>query len=76
MIEDGALSKPLSERYSKWDSPSAQKMLRGELKLDEIAALVERDNINPQPKSGRQEYLRKRRKSLRLKRPKSFMQKS
>lgn len=57
MIEDGALSKPLSERYAKWDAPEAQKMLRGELKLEEIAALVERQDINPEPKSGRQEYL-------------------
>ena len=57
MVEDGALSKPLSDRYVKWDSPEAQKMLRGELKLDEIAAKVERENINPEPKSGRQEYL-------------------
>ena len=54
MIEDGALSKPLSERYAKWDSAEAQKMLRGELKLEEIAALVESQDINPEPKSGRQ----------------------
>ncbi|MBB3946192.1 xylose isomerase [Rhizobium skierniewicense] len=57
MIEDKALSQPLADRYAKWDSPDAQKLLRGELKLDEIAAMVERDNINPEPKSGRQEYL-------------------
>ena len=57
MIEDGALSKPLKEPYAKWDSLQAQKMLRGELKLGEIAALVEREDINPEPKSGRQEYL-------------------
>ncbi len=57
MLEDGALSKPLEERYAKWESPEAQKMLRGEYSLDEIAAQVERENINPEPKSGRQEYL-------------------
>ncbi len=57
MIEDKALSQPLADRYAKWDSADAQKLLRGELKLDEIAAMVERDNINPEPKSGRQEYL-------------------
>ncbi|MCI9864422.1 xylose isomerase [Rhizobium skierniewicense] len=57
MIEDKALSQPLTDRYAKWDSADAQKLLRGELKLDEIAAMVERDNINPEPKSGRQEYL-------------------
>ena len=30
MVEDGALSKPLDARYAGWDSPEAQKMLRGE----------------------------------------------
>jgi xylose isomerase len=57
MVEDGALSKPLNERYAKWDSHEAQKMLRGEYKLDDIAAMVERENINPEPVSGRQELL-------------------
>ena len=57
MMEDGALSKPLEARYAGWDSPEAQKMLRGEYKLDDIAATVERDNINPEPRSGRQELL-------------------
>ncbi len=57
MLEDGALSKPLEARYAGWASPEAQKMLRGEYKLDDIAAAVERDNINPEPRSGRQELL-------------------
>ncbi len=57
MLEDGALSKPLSERYAKWDNPEAQKMLRGDYSLEEITARVERENINPEPKSGRQELL-------------------
>ncbi len=57
MIEDRALSKPLEERYAGWESPEAQKMLRGEYSLDEIAANVEKADINPEPRSGRQEYL-------------------
>ncbi|MGF9563226.1 xylose isomerase [Neorhizobium sp. JUb45] len=57
MLEDGALSKPLAERYAKWDSPEAQKLLRGDYTLEEITARVERENINPEPKSGRQEFL-------------------
>ena len=57
MIEERALSKPLEDRYARWESPEAQKMLRGEYKLDEIAEMVERENINPEPVSGRQEYL-------------------
>ncbi len=57
MIEDRVLSKPLEERYAKWESPEAQRMLRGELSLEAIAKIVEDGNVNPEPKSGRQEYL-------------------
>ncbi|WP_176082894.1 xylose isomerase [Martelella sp. HB161492] len=57
MIEDKALSGPLAERYAGWDKPVAKKMLAGEMTLADIADMVEKDNINPQPKSGRQEYL-------------------
>ena len=57
MIEDKALSAPLAERYAGWDSAEAQKMLCGEYTLEDITARVERDNVNPDPRSGRQEYL-------------------
>jgi xylose isomerase len=57
MLEDGALSKPLEERYAKWDNPESERMLRGELSLEAITQMVEEGDINPQPKSGRQEYL-------------------
>ena len=57
MIEDGALQKPLDERYAGWNDAEAQKMLKGEYTLDQIAEKVERENINPEPRSGRQEYL-------------------
>ena len=57
MIEDGALSKPLDERYAGWNGDTAKKMLSGEMTLGDIAAMVEKDDINPEPKSGRQEYL-------------------
>ncbi|MBE7185602.1 MAG: xylose isomerase [Methylobacterium mesophilicum] len=57
MIEDKALSGPLAERYKGWDAPEAQAMLKGERTLEEIAARVTREAIEPQPRSGRQEYL-------------------
>ncbi|TNB46038.1 xylose isomerase [Martelella lutilitoris] len=57
MVEDGALQKPLDERYAGWESETAKKMLAGEMTLEDIAAMVEKDGINPEPKSGRQEYL-------------------
>ncbi|MGR6467861.1 xylose isomerase [Rhizobium sp. PAMB 3182] len=57
MVEDGALSKPLAERYAGWESERAKKMLSGGMSLEDITAMVEAENINPQPKSGRQEHL-------------------
>ena len=57
MIEDKALSQPLAERYAGWDRPRARRCLRGEDSLEEIAAYVEKTDINPQPKSGKQELL-------------------
>jgi xylose isomerase len=57
MIEDKALSQPLANRYAGWDSAESQKMLRGEYSLGEIAARVESQDINPQPRSGQQELL-------------------
>ncbi len=57
MLEDKALSGPLVSRYAGWDKPENQTMLRGEEGLDAIAARVESQNVNPQPKSGKQELL-------------------
>jgi xylose isomerase len=56
LISDGTYDKFLEDRYAGWKSPAAQKMLTGE-SLADIAARVERDNVNPQPRSGQQEYL-------------------
>lgn len=57
MIEDKALSAPVEARYSAWQKPQAQAMLKGEQTLEEIAAYVQSSKIEPQPVSGRQEYL-------------------
>ncbi len=56
LISDGTYDKAVDARYAGWQTPAAQKMLTSE-SLADIAARVERDNINPQPKSGQQEYL-------------------
>jgi xylose isomerase len=57
MIEDGTFDKAQETRYAGWNEKGAAAMLKGERTLEQIAQWVEADNINPQPKSGQQEYL-------------------
>ncbi|MCB1465122.1 MAG: xylose isomerase [Nitratireductor sp.] len=57
IYKDSALEAPLELRYAGWNDANAQKMLSGAESLDAIAERVERDDINPQPVSGRQEML-------------------
>lgn len=57
MIEDKSLSTFVEDRYAKWDSASARTLLDSSSSLDDIAARVESEATNPQPFSGRQEYL-------------------
>ena len=57
MIEDGTFDKALDERYAGCKEREAKAMLSGKRSLEQIAARVEKQNINPAPRSGRQEYL-------------------
>ena len=57
MIEDGTLDQFVADRYAGWQRDDAQDMLSGKLSLDDIAKRVEAEDINPKPRSGRQEYL-------------------
>ncbi|MET3794458.1 xylose isomerase [Aquamicrobium terrae] len=57
MIEDKALIKPLEERYAGWSGEEANAMLAGKRTLEQVAERVVKDGIEPQPRSGRQEYL-------------------
>ena len=56
MLEDGHLENALRERYSGWKTAKANEMLNNGT-LDSIAAGVLGNDINPQPRSGRQEIL-------------------
>ena len=57
MIEGGDVKAEVDKRYAKWNEPGNQAMLKGKESLDQIAARVHAKGIEPQPKSGRQEYL-------------------
>ena len=55
LIESGELETLRAERYAGWDRPGAQAMLKSDLAA--IAARVEAEGVDPEPRSGRQERL-------------------
>lgn len=55
MLADGKLEAARAERYAGWETEAAKAMLGSD--LGAIAARVEAEGINPQPRSGRQERL-------------------
>ncbi len=57
MVEDRALSAPLEERYAGWQDKVPKQMLDGSMGLADIEAHVLQNDINPQPRSGKQEQL-------------------
>jgi len=57
MLEDGTLDGFVNERYSGWNSDTWQAVLAGKSSLEDLAAKVEAEGIEPEPRSGRQEYL-------------------
>jgi xylose isomerase len=57
MVADKALSGPLAERYAGWKSAEGKAMLSGQRTLEDIAARVVKEGIEPEPRSGRQEHL-------------------
>ncbi len=57
MIDDGALAKQLTQRYAGWDGKLGKNILAGKSSLADLAALVEKSDLEPQPRSGRQELL-------------------
>ncbi|MCW5721912.1 MAG: xylose isomerase [Devosia sp.] len=57
LIADGEFDALLDARYAGWDQGLGKDILAGKLSLADIAAKVHADGLNPQPRSGRQEYL-------------------
>ncbi len=57
MIEDGALARQVEERYAGWDGKLGRAILQGKRSLADLAAVVEKSSLEPQPVSGRQERL-------------------
>ncbi|OOR97237.1 xylose isomerase [Canicola haemoglobinophilus] len=57
MLEQQVLQNMLEQRYAGWNSSLGQQILTGSSSLEQLAHLVESQQINPKPVSGQQEYL-------------------
>lgn len=57
MIEDGALDAFVAERYAGWNGTLGKAIMNGKRSLDDLAALVHKGKLEPQPRSGKQEHL-------------------
>ena len=57
IIDDGALTDHVDARYAGWDSKEGKAILKGKRSLADLGARVEQAGAEPQPVSGRQEYL-------------------
>ncbi len=55
LIDDGGLEAARDARYASWDGPRGEAMM--ELDLAGITEMVKSEDIQPEPKSGRQERL-------------------
>lgn len=57
IIADGEMARVVDERYAGWSKPENVNMLAGKESLADISARVLANGMEPQPRSGRQEYL-------------------
>jgi xylose isomerase len=57
MLDAEALTAPLTERYAGWAGAEGRAILAGQRSLAELADRALASGLDPQPQSGRQEYL-------------------
>jgi xylose isomerase len=55
IVTDGALNRLKQERYQGWSGELGQQITAGELTLASLADLATERNLDPAPRSGRQE---------------------
>jgi xylose isomerase len=57
MLEDGRLQAIVDDRYAGWSQPLGKDILGGHLSLAQLSERVLSTNVDPRPRSGRQEML-------------------
>jgi xylose isomerase len=55
IIKEKRLAKLREERYAGWSGPLGKKILAGDFTLQTLADHAVKTNLDPKPKSGRQE---------------------
>ncbi|MCA6274945.1 MAG: xylose isomerase, partial [Phenylobacterium sp.] len=54
---DGKLDTFVSQRYAGWEGSEGKAILAGQVSLADVAQAALTRNVEPQPVSGRQEFL-------------------
>jgi xylose isomerase len=57
IIEEGELSRFVTERYAHWDGELGRSIMQNGRSLEELAHHAEAEELDPRPRSGRQELL-------------------
>jgi xylose isomerase len=57
IMADGKLDAFVADRYAGWDGREGKAILAGRRSLDDLSNYVLNRNLEPKPKSGKQEYL-------------------
>lgn len=57
LIQKKQLSEFIRRRYKGWKSPLGKRILAGKMSFDAVAKYVDQHQLDPKPKSGRQEAL-------------------
>jgi len=57
MLEEGTLERFRSDRYASWQGNLGRQIMEGRTDLVALGERVVEDDVQPAPRSGRQEYL-------------------
>lgn len=57
LVEEGEYDELVADRYAGWQTPDSQKILSGGMTLEQVAESALEMQIDPKPRSGRQERL-------------------
>jgi xylose isomerase len=60
LVEQDDLARFTRQRYAGWQSELGRKLLAGEMTLGQVAEYAFVNSVDPQPVSGRQEWLENR----------------